>query len=278
MNKRIIVGLDGSGFANTATKIACQHAQSSEGTVVGIGVVDLAGIESVERGAPIGSIHFAEKAEEHKLKDALEKVDRFLNSFEETCKKYGVKYELHSTEGVPFRAIVNSGKMADLIVVGLRTFYHFETSSKPGDTLQRVLQHSVCPVMAVPERMEKIRDVVIAYDGSMESAKAIRAFVLGFHPILKDLDLTLLTVSEKKREGESIQQDAQAYLRCWNAEPKTEIKSGKTDRVLLEYSTALDHPLLVMGAFGRSPISEFFFGATARRIIHDTTIPMMIYH
>lgn len=278
MMKRIVVGLDGSRFSRTATANACGLAKISDGTVVGIGVVDLPGIESIERGAPPGSLWFAEKAEEHKLRDALKKVAQFLSEFEKTCKKLEVRFELHSTQGEPFEAIVEEGKASDLIVIGLRTFYHFETSSRSGDTLKRVLQNSVCPVMAVPESMNRIENVFIAYDGSTESAKALRAFVNRFHPSFQDLDLTLLTVAESKEEGERVSQNAVSYLRCWEKEPTIVVERGRTDEILLQRAKGVKNPLVVMGSFGRNPISEFFFGSTARRIVEDCTIPIMIYH
>ncbi|MFQ6673954.1 MAG: universal stress protein [Fidelibacterota bacterium] len=278
MNKRIVVGLDGSEFSGTAMAVACEQARRSEGTVVGIGVVDLPGIESVERGAPVGSLYFAKKAEEHKLRDALEKVEGFLEDFENVCKEAGVKYELHSRRGVPFRSIVEAGKVADLIVVGLRTFYHFETSSEAGDTLKRVLRHSVCPVMAVPQTMEAVKNVIIAYDGSTESAKALRAFVNRFHPGFQDVRFTLLTVSEPEQDASDVQRDALAYLASWDVEPATVVDDGKVYEVILRHSKVLDRPMVVMGAYGRSEISELFFGSTARRLVEDATIPIFVYH
>ncbi len=276
--KRIVVGLDGSRFSETATRASCQLAASCKGTVVGIGIIDMPGIEWGERGAPPGASYFAEKAEEHKIQDALRRITQFLQKFEEKCREYGVKYELHSDEGVPFEAIVESGKIADLITIGLRTFYHFETSSKPGDTLKRVLQHSVCPVLAVPEKMERVENVLVAYDGSTESAKALRAFVNLFQPLLGQLHVTLLTISEKRGKTETVQKEALDYLKCWDIQADAEVMGGKVYQAVIERAKAMNHPLAVMGAFGRNPISDLFFGSTARRVVEDSTIPVLVYH
>lgn len=278
MIKRVVVGLDGSRFSEAATRIACELARRCDATAVGIGVVDLPGIEGVERGAPPGASYFAEKAEKHKLHDALKKIRKFLEGFEATCKESGIEYELLSGEGVPFQAIVDAGKVADLIVIGLKTFYHFETSSEPGDTLKRVLQHSVCPVMAVPEEMERIENVLMAYDGSTESAKALRAFVNRFSAILGHFQVTLLTNSDKEERAKEIQREALDYLKCWNIKPSTVVEGGRTHKAILRWAKRTDHPLVVMGAFGRRPISEFFFGSTTRHIVEDSTVPIMVYH
>lgn len=278
MNKRVVVGLDGSDFAATAATVACQEAKACDGTVVGVGIVDLDGIEEVQRGAPVGSIYFAEKAEEHKLRDALQKVGSFLDQFEHTCKKFEVNYELHSRQGVPFKTIVDLSKLADLAVIGLRTYYHFETSSLPGDTLRRVLRHSVCPVLAVPQTVERIHHAIITYDGSLESAKALRAFVDRFQNRLDDFAVTLLTVGEKGEDLQTIQEEALDYLACWHLTANTAVEKGKAHQVILDQAGATTGPLVVMGAYGKGGITDLFFGSTARHLIEDSTVPIFFYH
>ncbi len=278
MNKRIVVGLDGSNYSKAAIEIACQQAQINEGTAVGIGVVDLPGIESIERGAPVGAIYFAEKAEKHKLQDALKKVKGFITDFENICTSKGVKYEVHSTEGVPFEKIVEAGKMADLIIVGLKTYYHFETSSEAGNTVKRILTHSVCPVLAVPETLTFPENIIIAYDGSIVSAKALKTFTKQFSPTTGQHHIYILTISDDKQKADSIQKEALDYLECWDVEPDTIIEDGKPKDVIQKYSEELKPSMVVIGAYGKSKITDFFFGSTAQKLIETCSVPIFIHH
>lgn len=278
MLKKVIVGLDGSKYAKSTISAACQLAKDSDGVVVGVGVVDLPGIESIERGGTPGALYFAEKAEEHKLKDAIEKVEGFLTQFESTCKKYGVNYELHSKQGVPFEVIVSEGKVSDLIILGLRTFFHFETRSKSGDTLRQVLENAVCPVFAVPEKFNDPQNILIAYDGSVHSARALRAFTDRFYPSYHHIKWIVLTLSDDSENCKDIQQEALNYLRCWGIEAKGLVLEGSPARVIHNQAESLEPMIAIIGAYGRSRISEIFFGSTTRRLIEDGEIPLAIYH
>jgi len=278
MIKKVIVGLDGSNYAKSAISVACRLAKDSDGTVVGVGVVDLPGIESIERGATPGALYFAEKTEEHKIKDAIEKVEGFLTQFESTCKKYGVNYELHSKQGDPFEVIVREGKVSDLIILGLRTYFHFETRSKSGDTLRQILEKVVCPVFAVPEKFNDPQNILVAYDGSVHSARALRAFTDRFYSSYHHIKWIVLTLLDNSEDSKEIQQEALNYLRCWGIEAKGLVLEGSPASVIHNQAKSLEPMIAIIGAYGRSRISEILFGSTTHRLIDDGEIPLAIYH
>ena len=121
MGRRIVVGLDGSEYAANAIRIACEAARIFSGTVVGVAIVDSPTIEASACGAGIGAYGYAKRAREHKLCDANKCACAFLDSFEQECRKANVRFELAYRDAVPFQAIVDEGRYADVIIVGLRT-------------------------------------------------------------------------------------------------------------------------------------------------------------
>ncbi|NOX59008.1 MAG: universal stress protein, partial [Planctomycetes bacterium] len=177
MSRRIVVGLDGGEYSENATRVGCVAADAFDGVLVGVAVVDEAGIDASSRGAGIGSSHYAKNVREQRLTDAEARTDRLLNDFEETCKKADIHCELAHHHGVPFQAIIDEGRYADLIVIGTRTNFHVDTQEGYGDTLERLLDSGVCPVLAVPKDANLPQKAVIAYDGSVQSARAMRAYV-----------------------------------------------------------------------------------------------------
>ncbi|MFQ6675431.1 MAG: universal stress protein, partial [Fidelibacterota bacterium] len=140
------------------------------------------------------------------------------------------------------------------------------------------LKHSVCPILAVPAKPAPFRHVIIAYDGSLESAKALRGFVNRFHPKPGDFHLTLLTVQERGQDAKPIQKEALDYLAAWNLTAETVVQGGKPRLVILERARSVTDPLVVMGAYGKGGITDLFFGSAARRLIEDSTIPLFVYH
>ena len=63
MAKRILVPLDGSDYSKNAIKVAIEMALKTDGTVIGLGIIDKDEIEESVIGAGIGASYFAEKLE-----------------------------------------------------------------------------------------------------------------------------------------------------------------------------------------------------------------------
>jgi nucleotide-binding universal stress UspA family protein len=280
MSKRIVVGLDGSAFAEAATTAAIERAQRSAGTVVGVAVIDRPGIESSEAGAGPGAAYFAGDMIDEKLAEALARTRDFLNQFAERCRQANVQYELAREEGVPFDALIEYGRASDLIVVGLKTFFHFETSSKPGNTISRLIHHPVTPVLAVPETWTTPKRVVIAYNSSVYSSRAMGAFVhqQSLTPFADEV--ILLHVDEKGGEEISVNELnlAEKYLRAYGMKVQRLSKQGSVGEMILETAQELAPCMVVMGAFHGNWIQELLSSSAAELLLEDSRIPLFIYH
>ncbi|MCK5220232.1 MAG: universal stress protein, partial [Candidatus Aminicenantes bacterium] len=177
MARRILVPLDGSDYSKVATQTAIEMAKKADGVIIGLGVVDTEEINETAIGAGIGASYYAEHLKTYKKNKAIGKIKNFLDEFEDECKDAKVDYERYSKSGDPVEEIVEMGKTSDLIITGLRTFFHFETTPEPGDTLKDLLQSGVCPVLAVPSKtMKNNKKVLIAYDNTVSSSKAMKMF------------------------------------------------------------------------------------------------------
>ncbi|MDY0000288.1 MAG: universal stress protein, partial [Polyangia bacterium] len=178
MSRRIVVGLDPSEYSKMAVNLACDRAKEHGGTVVGVGVVDLPGIEKASHGAGVGASHFAKKAREKHITAAGEDVEALISSFQKTCQAAGVAFETELKSGSPTEEIADAGRSADLIIIGTRTFFHFETDQAPGETLQELLKEQVCPILVVPKELDlPLKKVIFPYDSSAKAARSMRDFV-----------------------------------------------------------------------------------------------------
>ncbi len=276
MLKRILIGLDGSKYASSATEAGIQLAKTYNASLVGMEVLDLPGIEKHLGGAPAGAIHFAEKEKEYKLQDAIQKAQKFLQEFGQKCKAAKVRYQLFSTSGVPFKEIIEQSKVTDLTIVGLRTFYHFETQDEEHDTLKKLLDQSASPILAVPETIQPYENVLLTYDGSVQAARAIRMRIL----ITKKMSAkyTLLTVSDDPNHNQVLLGNMAEYLKSHGIMAETISLTGDHAEAILETAKKLQPVQVVMGAYSRSSVAEFFFGSTADALVKDGTIPLFVYH
>lgn len=279
MSLRILVPLDGSAYSRTATQFAVNMVKECSGTVVGVGIIDVEEIEDSTIGAGVGASYYAEHLEHFKINDAIEKVKNFLGEFETTCTNAGVSFEKYSKSGSPFEQIIELGKTADLIVTGIKTFYHFATTPEPGDTLKRVLESGVCPVFAVPAKMpSSSENVLVAYDNSVHAARAMRLFTnLGVEEF-KNRKIHILNINENLEEGEKVLETAATYMTAKGFNVETTRRVGDPNEEILKYAKEINASAIVMGAYGESGLSSLFFGHTTLRIIEDGTFPIFAYH
>ncbi len=279
MARRILVPLDGSDYSKVATKVAIDMAKKGDGIVIGLGVVDTEEIEESAIGAGIGASYYAEHMKIVKKNKAIGKINNFLDEFEDECRDAKVDYERFSKSGDPLEEIIDMGKTSDLIITGLRTFFHFETTPEPGDTLKDLLESGVCPVLAVPNKMVKNnKKVLIAYDYTISSSNAMKMFLRFFRTNQYTKKIYLLNVNDDLDKADEILESARQYFKSHKVKVELEKRAGKPGTEILAFAKDKNVNMIVMGAYGEGGLSKLFFGHASRGVIEDGSIPVFVYH
>lgn len=115
---KILLGLDGSNYAEAAKEYACEIAESQDATITGVVIIDLPGIQSSSGPVPLGGAHYEVQREEHLLEETEKKVLAILEDFIRTCELRNIKTEGHADTGSPFSQIIEESKFHDLTVIG----------------------------------------------------------------------------------------------------------------------------------------------------------------
>lgn len=264
--KKILVPLDVSPFSVSATRAACAIAQHHSASVDGLVVLDLPEIvgQNVPYHAwmqPDALVRNAERASgaKRRISDALAK-------FKETCGAEGVSHFEAEKQGVPADRILESASFHDLVVIGLRTYFHFETDEDAGDTLEKILRAPQTPILAIPETCQNTwQKVLIAFDGSPSACKALKEFARLAQPY--EMHVTLLMSADDKASAEACTNSARDYLESHGLK---EIQTVVSDSDILdllhsEYLNTFD--LIVSGSHSRKYLKDFFVGSVARRLI-----------
>ncbi|MGE5344066.1 MAG: universal stress protein [Candidatus Omnitrophota bacterium] len=282
MGLRILIGIDNSRFSQRAIALGIELARKSRATVAGIGVVDADGIERHSAGAAPGAYSYAEKLMDEKINDSRSKLETLLNDFEDQCKANGVACETILKSGTPVKEMINETELADLLIIGIRTYFHFETSEDPDETFEKVISHGKCPVLAVTDQeLPAEMGVLIAYDGNLKANNALKAFACLNDRFHLSPEVTVLNVNEDLNEGERIVEKAQPYLQAHELNVTGKVVCGKTREVI--YQTAKEcetstKTLLVIGTNGTNELSDYILGNSIKHIVEDGTIPLFIYH
>ncbi len=273
----VLVGLDGSSHSRVATQLGLHWAKKGNALLGGIAVLDEPSIRQGEP-VPLGGATFKENRDKKRMEHAQQEIARFFNEFEEGCKQSGVACKTIEGCGDPAEEISTAAQEFDLVILGLKTFFHFETEQTPCDTLTRVIHDSVRPVVAVPEKIPQGTVTLIAYDGSLQSARALQAYQAAGLDTIQEVHV--VTIQDTLREAQVISERAKNFLHHNKIEAKVH-PIASTDGIsntLLKQVDNLKATLLVMGAYGRSTLMEFFFGSVTKELIEKAKVPLFLYH
>ncbi|MGA7306318.1 MAG: universal stress protein [Rhodothermales bacterium] len=277
MIRRIIVPLDPSAHADAAVSYAIQLAQAHDAEVTGFMVVDTPGIhDSVSPISP-GAAVYAKKAENRLEAEAHERIRSTLEKFASRCDEAGVSHKEIEDQGDPVEAIARVSAFYDLLIVGLRTHFHFQTTEGEGDTLQDLIGRLATPILAVTEEhipLSEHLEVVVAFDGSPAAIRSLRQFTQ--LAAFSNPNIAVLTANEELEAAKQIFGPAEEYLRAYGY---TDIDSEWTpmhiaDAIDEEFIDKAD--LIVLGMHAKHGIFSFVVGSLANHMIRMAKVPVFI--
>jgi nucleotide-binding universal stress UspA family protein len=135
------------------------------------------------------------------------------------------------------------------------------------------------------------KKILIAYDGSAHSQRALDCaqdlaqryaaqliLVHAFHPIPKEWGSPLLEEAEAHaiREGKKIIQEAQSKLGGTSLQVVTEVLEGPPAGAILRVAETRECDLIVMGSRGLGELTAVLLGSVSERVVHHSTIPVLI--
>ncbi|MFH1728181.1 MAG: universal stress protein [Pseudomonadota bacterium] len=279
MIKRILLPLDPSEYSKSALDYACNLAKRHGASITGLVVLDIPGIEKSIGPVPIGGFHYAEKLEKEKAKQAHKRIDSLLEAFEKRCRDENILFEKSERQGVPAKNIILESIFYDIVVMGLRTFFHFETDNEPGDSLDKVLDHSVTPIIAVPEtpvvfnENEKTK-TILAFNNTLPSARALQKFAQ--LACKANYDLTILMSNKEMELAEFALNEAKQYL---EAHGFKDVKTKWTSQDIVnafEEKYYEEAEFFVLGAHSKSGLINFNVGKLNKFLIKEGQKPIMI--
>jgi nucleotide-binding universal stress UspA family protein len=264
-------------YSTSALEFGIRWAQRWDAVLVGLGIVDAPTIRKAQP-VPLGATAYKAERDKMRLVEAYHRVAQLLRYFRQRCTQAGVTCQPRQEVGSPAECLLLEAPQYDLIVLGQQTFFHFATQDKPDDTLHMVVKQSPCPVVAVPATLPGGRAVIVAYDGSPHATRALHMFqALG---IDRAYDVHVVCVDAQQQRAACWAEHAMAFLRGHNIVAQAHVLSTSVApaQVLPEQVHKLDAGLIVMGAYGRSTLREFFAGSVTRTMLRTSPVPLFLYH
>lgn len=235
-------------------------------------VIDADRVVPVEP-VPLGGGAFKQERDAALLQKAHDLAEGIVQHAETSCRAAQVAGEAKVYAGNTVEVLRREVQEHDLLIVG------HSGGDDTGDEslLFQILKHAPRPALVVPREHAGGPNIVVAYDGSLQAARTLAALAQSglkskdpVHIVTCHSDLALATDGAQRARRYLEQHQIPAVTH-----PDTHAPSAG---YLLQRAAQLQAGLLVMGAFGKSAVHEFFLGSVTRTILHRLPMPVLLDH
>ncbi|APG63700.1 universal stress protein UspA [Sphingorhabdus lutea] len=179
---------------------------------------------------------------------------------------------LHRHGGI-VENILEQEDNARLIIMGKRGASHEFATGHIGSKVERVVRASNKAVLVAARKFVEPNSVIFAYDASPAANRALERLAnstlfanLPIKIIMADMDIDAhrlaLTQAAAKFDPE---RDVEAIL-----------EQGKPEAVIAKFTQQFAQSILVMGAYGHSPIRNLIVGSTTTAMIRTVNVPVLL--
>jgi POT family proton-dependent oligopeptide transporter len=162
----------------------------------------------------------------------------------------------------------------DMSVFGLRGLFEHDVVPEPVDALERLVSAGVRPVLAVAEEFRPIRRVLVAYSGSIESAKTYKHFVQS--GLYADAAVRIVHFGHDEATARRRLEKSAGYFAAHGREVDTDHCSGDAANELVPYAQAWKADLIVAGNSSKNLLLRKLFGETALKLLRESPLPLYL--
>jgi nucleotide-binding universal stress UspA family protein len=271
--RRMLLGLGGTEYTVSAINQAVALAMDHGAEITGVSIIDERRLTCIGP-VPIGGGHYAHDVAEDRLKRANERAEWAVQEFTQACNASGVRYRVLREVGEPFTLMIDQARYHDLMIFGLRSLFEFDLVPDPHNALVQLVQSGVRPLIAVSKGFHPMKKVLIAYSGSMESAKAMKRFVqMRLWPMAK---LRIVTFEHRADKAEQLARDAANYCKAHGFETEEAFVPVSAKDNLLPYAEQWGADLTVVGNSATNLLWRRIIGETALHVIQHANRPLFL--
>lgn len=277
--EKILFAIDAIKPDKNALDFACYLAQLTKSKITGVFLENLVSEErpvmKSMHGVAYMDWEIDEKSAEHKTK--MELIEKNIHFFKEACINRGVPYSLHRDRGVPADELISESRFADVIVVDAETSFNKRYEGAPTRFVKDILTKAECPVVIAPENFDGIDEIIFTYDDSASSVFAIKQFTYLF-PQLHNKKVSIIQVNETGEWQDTDKYKFNEWLKEHYNNLKFEAIKGNAQTSLFDHLFKRKNMFLIMGAYGRGPLSQFVKRSHADILIKTIIQPIFIAH
>lgn len=275
MIKRVLVGLGTSATAESVTRHALDIAHPNAAELVGLAVIDPLRLEwTGPRPMGVGVTAASADLVRQRQERAAVDIKAAREVFASRCRTAGVAHKVTEESGDPFEIAADLVRYHDMCVFGLHGLFEHDVVPEPRDALERLVAQGVRPILAVAEQYRPIRRVLVAYSGSLESAKTFKHFV--HSGLFADAPVRIVHFGDDAEGAARRLERAAEFFAAHGRAVETDHPGGDADHDLLPYAEAWKADLIVAGNSAKNLLLRRVFGETALRLLRESSLPLYL--
>lgn len=271
MIESILLATDGSDAASAAERYGVALAARLRGRLQGVTVIEDRSVQGL-RADSLGVAPPALEGIEAFLKARAEAVCRRVGDL---ARGQGIETLPESVRGIADDRIVERGQGVDLLVLGRDGEHASCRTALVGSTVDGVLRKTTKPAVVVPAGAEFGGPVVLGFDGSPGSRIAAKVAV----ELAGRTEQPIHVFVDSKDKGRAAARFEEVRRLLGSVTvPIRETSStlGRPDVKLVDTARGSRAGLIVMGAFGRNRINEYFLGSNAAAVIRTSPVAVLL--
>ena len=271
MISTILVATDGSEAASHAERMGVALAARMRARLLGLCVVE----DRLARGFREDGLGVSPPSAEPVAGYLKSRAEAAMRRLAERARGDGVEQSCEVLDGAADDRIVERGQQADLCVLGRDGMDAPYRTGLIGSTVDGVIRKTARSALVVPAGSPLSGPIVLAFDGSPGSRiganLAVQIATRAGEPIHVFVD------SKDKGRAVARFEEVRGLVGSLPV-PVREISStlGRPDVKIVDSAREVRAGLIVMGAYGRNRITEYFLGSNSTAVVRTSPIAVLL--
>ena len=213
--------------------------------------------------------------EQHWSRLRLQQGKLLLKAAKERVMQAGVAVALtNQRHGSLVEALIELEDQIRVLVIGVRGKVHENQTGRLGAKLESIIRSLHRPILVVNNTFKAPQDVMIAYDGSRESEKALD--MVATSPLYRGLRCHLVSVAQNDDRGALLDAAIGKLQRADGIDLVVKKLEGNPEQALCAYQTERAIDLTVMGAFRHTRIHDLLLGSFTVKMLSKSKGPLLL--
>lgn len=213
--------------------------------------------------------------DEARTKSAREHGRIFLNRLRERAVAAGAAHvDVRQRHGELEETLAEQAEGVRLLVLGRRGEAAETTQHDLGRNVEHVVRALHQPILAVTEGFKEPQRVMIAYDGGSVTRRGVE--MIAGSSLFRDLPIYLLMSGKESQDAPKQLDWAKTTLEAAGFDVTALLIPGDAESIIAKTVKDQSIDMLIMGAFGHSPLRSLLFGSKTADLLRSASIPTLL--